>query len=228
MRRFLIWLACGWLALTVLPVILLRWAPVPTSSFMLQYRVAGWLAEPPRPAPDYRPVPATAISPWAALAVVAAEDQTFPTHHGFDLAAIERARSYNRQNRRTRGASTLSQQVAKNLFLWPSRSWLRKGAEVYFTLLIETFWPKHRILEVYLNIAEFGPGIYGVEAASQRYWGKPAGRLNADEAALLAAVLPSPRRLRADAPSDYLRSRARQIRVQMHQLGPAYLDALRP
>lgn len=225
MRRYLLWAPAGLLALSVLPVIVWRWAPVPGSSFMLQYQLQRWLGDSARPALDYRWVDHGAISPWARLAVVAAEDQTFPQHAGFDFAAIQRARSHNRQQRRTRGASTISQQLAKNLFLWPSRSWLRKGVEAYFTVLIETLWPKRRILEVYLNIAEFGPGIYGVEAASQRFWGKPAAHLTAAEAALLAAVLPAPRRLRAQAPSAYVHTRAQQIQAQMRQLGPGHLAA---
>jgi monofunctional biosynthetic peptidoglycan transglycosylase len=152
------------------------------------------------------------------VAVIAAEDQRFPSHRGFDFEAIDQALA-ERERGRIRGASTISQQVAKNLFLWPGRSWTRKGLEAYFTVLIETLWPKQRILEVYLNVAEFGRGIYGVGAASQTYFGKPAAQLTAEEAALLAAVLPSPKRFRVTAPSAYLRSRQHWILGQMHRLG---------
>jgi monofunctional biosynthetic peptidoglycan transglycosylase len=163
------------------------------------------------------------ISRFAALAVVAAEDQRFPLHHGFDFAEIGEALE-ERGNGRLRGASTISQQVAKNLFLWQGRSFVRKGLEAWLTLWIELLWPKRRILEVYLNLAELGPGVFGVEAASRRTFGKPAARLEAEEAALLAAVLPNPVRYRADAPSSYVRHRAARIRREMDRLGPAYLE----
>ena len=160
------------------------------------------------------------ISPWMGLAVIAAEDQKFPDHWGFDVPAIEKALAHNERNEnRIRGASTLSQQTAKNLFLWDGRSWLRKGLEVGLTVGIETVWSKKRILTVYLNIAEFGDGIFGVEAAAQRYFHKPASRLTPAEAALLAAVLPNPIRFRADAPSGYVHSRQAWILRQMRQLG---------
>ena len=160
------------------------------------------------------------ISPWMGLAVIAAEDQTFPDHWGFDVAAIEKALSHNERNEnRIRGASTLSQQTVKNLFLWDGRSWLRKGLEAGLTVGVETVWSKKRILTVYLNIAEFGDGVFGVEAAAQRYFGKPASRLTQSEAALLAAVLPNPLRFKAAAPSGYVRSRQAWILRQMRQLG---------
>jgi monofunctional biosynthetic peptidoglycan transglycosylase len=151
------------------------------------------------------------------LAVIAAEDQKFPQHWGFDVEAIESV--LDKQNGRMRGASTLSQQTAKNLFLWDGRSWLRKGLEAGLTLGLEGVWSKRRILTVYLNIAEFGDGIFGVEAAAQRYFHKPASRLTMTEAALLAAVLPNPLRFRADAPSGYVRQRQAWIMRQMRQLG---------
>jgi len=160
------------------------------------------------------------MTPWMGLAVIAAEDQKFPDHWGFDVSAIEKALAHNEQNEsRIRGASTLSQQTAKNLFLWDGRSWLRKGLEAGLTVGIETVWSKKRILTVYLNIAEFGDGIFGVEAAAQRYFHKPASKLTMSEAALLAAVLPNPIRFRADAPSGYVRSRQAWILRQMRQLG---------
>ncbi len=158
-----------------------------------------------------------AISPWIALAVIASEDQKFPEHWGFDVAAIESV--LDNSNEKMRGASTLSQQTAKNLFLWDGRNWVRKALEAGLTVGIETVWSKRRILTVYLNIAEFGAGTFGVEAASQRYFHKPASRLTMSEAALLAAVLPNPIRFRADAPSGYIRQRQQWIMRQMRQLG---------
>jgi monofunctional biosynthetic peptidoglycan transglycosylase len=167
------------------------------------------------------------ISPSIAIAAVAAEDQKFPTHAGFDLDSIKQAIEENRRRRSPRGASTISQQVAKNLYLWPGKSVLRKALEVYFTVLIEALWPKRRILEVYLNIAEFGPGIFGAEAASLAYFAKPAAEITAAEAALLAAVLPNPKQLRAGQPSEYVLGRARQIEEQMRLLGGSrYLASL--
>lgn len=157
------------------------------------------------------------ISPQLAIAVVAAEDQNFPHHSGFDFGSI-RAAVRERQRRR-RGASTISQQVAKNLFLWPGRSWVRKGLEACLTLYIEVLWPKRRILEVYLNIAELGPGIFGAEAAARSFFDRPASRLSARQAALLAAVLPSPRRMSATQPSAYVRRRVEWIERQVEQLG---------
>jgi monofunctional biosynthetic peptidoglycan transglycosylase len=166
------------------------------------------------------------ISPHMPLAAIAAEDQRFAEHDGFDFDAISKAVQHNRKSQRKRGASTISQQVAKNLFLWPERSWLRKGFEVYFTVAIETLWPKRRILEVYLNVAELGDGVYGVGAASRRFFGHDASRLSRREAALLAAVLPSPRKMRAHAPGPYTRERARWIEGQMAQLGAGVLSQL--
>ena len=154
------------------------------------------------------------ISPWMALAVIASEDQKFPEHWGFDVHAIQQVLD-NDGSERMRGASTLSQQTAKNLFLWDGRSWVRKGLEAGLTVGLETVWTKRRILTVYLNIAEFGN--VGVEEASQRYFHKPASRLSMAEAALLAAVLPNPIRFRADAPSGYIRQQ--WIMRQMRQLG---------
>jgi len=158
-----------------------------------------------------QPVRLADISPHLYRAVIASEDQAFCTHNGFDWAAIAKARDYNEQSSRTRGASTITMQTAKNAFLWPSRSWVRKGVEAYFTLLIEGFWPKQRILEVYLSVAEWGPGIFGAEAAARYHFGKPAALLTANEAALLAAALPSPLRSQPGRPSGYLEGRAREI-----------------
>ena len=197
---------------TVAIVLLLRWVPPPASAFMLQQRLSGIVV-------DYRWMPMDRISPQASLAVIASEDQKFFDHWGVDLEAIIDAIEDNRSRRRPRGASTISQQVVKNLFLWPGRSYLRKGIEVYFTLLMEVLWPKTRILEVYLNLAEMGKGVFGVEAAGHRFFHKPAARLNRREAATLAAVLPNPKRLSADRPSDYVIRRTWQIIEQMDALG---------
>ncbi len=154
------------------------------------------------------------------LAVMASEDQLFPDHNGFDWDAINKAMKYNEKhaNKKIRGASTLSQQVAKNVFLWNGRSWVRKGLEVYFTFLIEICWSKQRILEMYLNVAEMGPGIFGCEAAAQQYFGKPAKNLTRSEAALIAAVLPNPVRFKADAPSAFIKKRQSWIIRQMNNL----------
>jgi monofunctional biosynthetic peptidoglycan transglycosylase len=163
-------------------------------------------------------VPWSRISPHAAVAVIAAEDQKFLLHDGFDFEAIEKAVDDAGRGKRLRGASTISQQVAKNLFLWPGQSWVRKGLEAWFTVWIEFLWPKRRILEVYLNSAQFGRGIWGVQAASRQYFGKDAARLTQPEAALLAAVLPSPTRYRVVNPGPYVRQRQTWILGQMNRL----------
>ena len=199
-------------------VLLLRWLPVPYTAFMAQRQAEAWLSG-RRYSARHTWVPLDAIAPSMGVAVIAAEDQNFEEHFGFDWQAIEKAIAHNERSRKKRGASTVSQQTAKNLFLWESRSWVRKGFEVYFTLLLETEWSKRRILEVYLNIVEFGDGVYGVEAASRKFFGRPAAALNPGQAALLAAVLPNPHRYRADAPSPYLRGRQEWILQQMRQLG---------
>ena len=171
--------------------------PVPFSAVMLERQVSAWLSGDFHYLAHSDWVAMDKISPWMGLAVIAAEDQKFPEHWGFDVSAIEKALAHNeRHDTRIRGASTLSQQTAKNLFLWDGRSWLRKGLEAGLTVGIETVWSKKRILTVYLNIAEFGDGIFGVEAAAQRYFHKPASQLTPGEAALLAAVLPNPIRYR--------------------------------
>lgn len=218
--------ALVFLIVSLLLVLALRWIPPLTSSFMLQsgWR-ALWAAEDAAVRYDWTAM--ESIAPHAALAVIAAEDQRFPDHHGFDFAAIQEALDDQDEGKPLRGASTISQQVAKNLFLWPGRSLIRKGLEVWFTVLLELLWPKERILEVYLNIAEFGEYTFGVEAASRRFFNKPASRLTADEAARLAAALPNPLRYRVDKPSAYVLKRQRWIERQMRQLGGvSYLDKL--
>lgn len=213
----------GWalglfLVLNLLLVLVFRFAPVPVSGLMVQRRIESWGGSKPY-ASRHRWVPLEEIAPSLGVAVIAAEDQNFPDHFGFDWQAIEKAVQHNEHSRRKRGASTVSQQTAKNLFLWNSRSWTRKGLEAWFTLLIELGWSKRRILEVYLNIVEFGDGVYGAEAAARTFFGKPAKRLTPSESALLAAVLPNPRKFRAGAPSEYLRGRQSWILGQMRQLG---------
>ncbi len=160
------------------------------------------------------------ISPRLVQAAIAAEDMRFYEHNGFDWEAIEKARLHNSKGRKIRGASTISQQTAKNVFLWPARSWVRKGIEVWFTALIELFWPKRRIMEVYLNVVEFGDGVYGAEAAARKYFRKPASKLSASEAALMVAVLPNPNRLKIARPSSYVRFRQTLIQRRMWMAKP--------
>jgi len=207
-------------------VLVLRWLPLPGSSVIAHSWIkAAWRGE--RAAFRYDWTPYGDISPHVALAVIAGEDQRFPDHHGFDFVEIQDALEDREEGKPLRGASTLSQQVAKNLFLWSGRSLVRKGLEAWFTVLLELLWPKQRILEVYLNIAEFGDYTFGVEAASRQFFNKPAARLTAGEAARLAAVLPNPLRYRADRPSAYVLKRQRWIERQMEQLGgTAYLNRL--
>ena len=204
----------------------MRWWPPVTSAFMVEARLEQlgdsnfhlhhiW-------------VDRNSISAYAQLAVIASEDQKFPFHHGFDFGAIQDAVKEQETGVRSRGASTISQQTAKNLFLWGGRSYIRKGLEAWFTMLLELCWPKTRILEVYLNSAQFGPDVYGVEAAAQTYFHKHASALTRSEAAQLAAVLPNPVRLRADRPSAYVASRREWILGQMQDLGDtSYLRNLR-
>lgn len=208
----------------ILLILMLRFVPPPTSAFMLVRHVERLFDTPPGPAIMYAWTPMDAIPAHMALAVVAAEDQNFPLHFGFDLDAIARAMEHNEKRHTVRGASTISQQVAKNLFLWSGRSYMRKGLEAGVTVLIEALWSKKRILEVYLNIAEFGDGTYGVGAAARRFYGKTPDRLTRQEAALLASVLPSPRKLSAQNPSSYVRQRANWVQTQMRQLGTSYVD----
>jgi monofunctional biosynthetic peptidoglycan transglycosylase len=200
--------------LTIALVLPWRWFAPPTSAFMLRQRLLNDTAV------HYQWTPWERISPNLAIAVVAAEDQKFPFHHGFDFESIVQA--LEEEGGVRRGASTISQQVAKNLFLWPGRSYIRKGLEAYLTLLIEALWPKRRILEVYLNVAEFGPDTFGAGAAGRQFFAKPARGLSLWEASLLAAVLPNPKRMSAQRPSDYVRRRASEIRSWVRKLGGAH------
>jgi monofunctional biosynthetic peptidoglycan transglycosylase len=204
---------------SILVVLSLRWINPPFSAFMAESRIMAWIRHDSSYVSAHVWVDLNRISPNMALAVIASEDQKFPEHWGFDVAAIEKAYQLNQHSHKVRGASTISQQVAKNLFLWSGRSYFRKGLEAYFTLLIEACWPKRRILEVYLNIAEFGLGTYGAEAAARRFFHESAVRLTRSDAALLAAVLPNPEHYSALAPSAYVQRRREQILTQMQALG---------
>jgi monofunctional biosynthetic peptidoglycan transglycosylase len=223
----LVWTACfGLLLLSILLVLPLRWLAPPVSSFMLQWCLTAW-----RQGRGchirYQWVDWSKISPHMAIAVVAAEDQKFPYHLGFDFDALVEVWQEHQDGGRLRGASTISQQVAKNLYLWPGRSVVRKGLEAYFTVLIEVLWSKRRVLEAYLNVAEFGQGIFGVAAASDAFFGKLPAQLTAPEAALLAAVLPNPSQLHVERPSAYVLERRAWILRQMQQLGGLkYLQGL--
>ena len=226
---------------TLTQVLVLRVIDPPFSAFMVARQLDAVVARDwsYRTAYDWRDM--EAISPNLPLALVASEDQNFAHHHGFDFQAIEKAQAHNEKMiaraekrgtavKRLRGASTISQQTAKNVFLWqgsgPTR-WLRKGLEVWYTALIETFWPKRRILEVYANVAEFGDGIYGGQAAARSYFRKDAAKLSSAEAARLAAVLPSPKRYSASRPGPYVQRRTRQIERQMRAIGgTGYLRTL--
>lgn len=201
-------------------ILLFSFVPVPFSAVMAERQVSAWLSGDFSYVAHSRWVALDDIAPAVALAVIAAEDQKFPDHSGFDVVAIRAALAHNeRDGARVRGGSTLSQQMVKNLFLWDGRSWLRKGLEAGITVGVELVWTKRRILTVYLNIVEFGPGIFGVQAAAEHFFNKPASRLTASEAALLAAVLPNPIRFRVDAPSRYVRQRQQWILRQMSQIG---------
>jgi monofunctional glycosyltransferase len=225
--RLLVWLLLGCAAVSVGAVFLLRWINPVYSAFMAETRVAAWLDHDRTYVFRRTWVDLDRISPNLPLAVVASEDQKFPEHWGFDVEAIEKAYRMNQHSHRVRGASTISQQVAKNLYLWSGRSYFRKALEAYFTVLIEACWPKRRILEIYLNIAEFGYGTYGAEAAAQRYFHRPAARLSRSDAATLAAVLPSPQHYSAAAPSRYVLQRRDWILSQMQALGgPEMLEEI--
>jgi monofunctional glycosyltransferase len=222
------WVMCGvklaiaLLFLSIALVLPLRWIPPITTSFMVQsvfmngvqpysYRWRSW----------------EQIAPSLGVAAIAAEDQRFPDHHGFDLQEIQDAIEQRRAGEGVRGASTISQQVAKNLYLWSGQNFVRKGLEAWFTVLIELFWSKQRILEVYLNIAQFGTHVFGAEASSQRFFGISSSQLSAEECALLAAVLPGPEIYFVDRPSGTVLSRQSWILQQMYQLGGVeYLNRL--
>lgn len=212
--------------LSVALVLLFRFVPPPGSMVMVERKIQSWIhSEPIRLQREWRGWDSLSVN--AKLAVIAAEDQRFPHHGGFDLVELRRALQVSRDGGQLRGASTLSQQTAKNVFLWSGRSWVRKGLEVWFTLLIEALWSKQRILEVYLNVAEWDSGIFGLEAAAQHYFGASSSALTERQASLLAAILPSPRTRSAAQPSAQVEQRSQWIRQQMRNLGgAAYLQHL--
>jgi len=221
--RFLYKSMLWFFAISIGLVILYKWVPVPVTPLMVirtvQQTVNGddivWKH-------DWESI--DNISKNLQLAVICSEDQNFLNHSGFDIKAIEKAIEYNKKGKRTRGASTISQQTAKNVFLWPHRSWVRKGLEVYFTFLIELIWSKERIMEVYLNSVEMGKGVYGAEAAAQYWFKKPASKLRKQEAAAIAAVLPSPLRYRANPATNYIQGRKNWISRQINFFGPLNYD----
>ena len=206
--RTLLILLLTMLLLPVGGVLIHAVVPPPTTLLMVQQAVAGHGL-------DYRWRSLDDISPRLVEAVIASEDARFCSHDGFDFKAIEKAMDDNARGRKVRGGSTISQQTAKNVFRWPGRSWIRKGLEAGYTVLIETVWPKRRIMEVYLNVAEWAPGVYGAEAAARHWYGKGADQLTAREAARLAAILPSPRRYNAGKPGPYVRRRASRVQAAM-------------
>jgi len=212
-------LTVGLVGLSFLCVVFYRFVPVPFTPLML-IRGVEQLSAGKKPAWEHDWVSLESISDNLVLAVVCSEDQNFINHSGFDFKAIEKSfDAAQKGNRPLRGASTISQQTAKNVFLWPSRSWIRKGLEVYFTVLIETMWSKERILEVYLNSIEMGDGIYGAEAAARFYFKTSAKILSRTQAAAIAAVLPNPRKFRAHPPGPYVKGRIRWIVGQMNKMG---------
>src|SRR5690606_31442339 len=211
---FIIKLIVSLILLSVFVVIIYGWIPVPFTPLMAIRAI-----EFPEENIQHDWVSIDNISNNLKVAVIASEDQNFPTHNGFDVKAIEKALENNRLGKRVKGASSISQQTAKNVFLWPHRSWVRKGFEVYFTFLIETFWSKERILEVYLNSIEMGKGVYGAEAASKAWFNKPASALNPQEAAAIAAILPNPRQYKANPASNYIQGRKNWVVRQMRNMG---------
>jgi monofunctional biosynthetic peptidoglycan transglycosylase len=233
LRRFLrllwrlIWRgALGFVVLSVALVLLFRFVPPPGSMVMVERKVQSWInSEPVDIQRQWRSW--ENLSNNAKLAVIAAEDQRFPQHRGFDFVEMRRAWEASRDGERLRGASTLSQQTAKNVFLWSGRSWVRKGLEAWFTLLIETLWGKQRILEVYLNVAEWDTGVFGLEAAANHYFGASGSALTERQASLLAAILPNPRNRSASRPDAQVERRSQWIRQQMRNLGgTSYLERL--
>ena len=212
--RCLLWLAAGLFALSLVMVLLYRIVPVPVTPLMI-IRYAEQKKKDEKAALHHYWVPLKHISDNLRKAVIASEDQRFFEHGGFDLEQIRKARQENKIRRRPRGASTISQQTAKNVFLWPRSSWFRKGLEVYFTFLIEFFWSKDRILEVYLNSIEMGKGIYGAEAVARRHFNTSASDLTRSQAALIAATLPNPLRFSSRDPSPYILRRRQEILRQM-------------
>ncbi|MGN1375643.1 MAG: monofunctional biosynthetic peptidoglycan transglycosylase [Prevotella sp.] len=214
------WMVVAFFGSTILAVVALRFVPVYFTPLMF-IRCAQQISKGEEVRLKHHWVPLGDISRHLPVAVMASEDQRFLLHHGFDYNAIEQAAMSNLKGGRKRGGSTISQQTAKNVFLWPGRSWVRKGLEAYFTVLIEMTWSKQRIMEVYLNSIEMGPGIYGADAVAQQHFDKPAADLFRSECALIAATLPNPIRFSSKSPSPYMQKRKRQIEQQMRFM-PAF------
>ena len=219
LKKILKWIVVAFFASTILSVVAFRFIPVFVSPLML-LRCAEQVKNGEQLKLSHHWVPIDRMSPSMPLAVMSSEDANFMDHHGFDFKAIQEATEHNKKHpkRRKRGASTISQQTAKNVFLWPDRTWVRKGLEVYFTALIELFWSKERILEVYLNTIEMGDGIYGVEAVAREHFGTSAEKLTRADCALIAATLPNPRRFSSKHPSAYMLKRQKQIMRNMNYL----------
>ena len=217
----LLWKTAIWfLGLSIGLVIIYRFVPVPITPLMV-IRLFEQTFDPKKDVRLYKDwEPMSNISKNAPQAVVGAEDQKFLEHKGFDFEAMEKAWENNKKGKRIKGASTITQQTVKNVFLWPSRSYVRKGLEAYFTVLVELLWSKERILEVYLNVIEMGDGVYGIEAAAQTYYKKPAAKLSRSQAAMIAAVLPNPRRWSPARPTAYIKGRQSWIMRQMNNLEP--------
>lgn len=217
--RFIFKILLGLFLFSIFIVVVYKWVPVPYTPLMaIRY------FENPEEKIEHDWVPIEDISRHLQLAVITSEDQNFVKHKGFDFEAIKKAMEDNRSGRRIRGASTISQQTAKNVFLWPGRTWFRKGMEAYFTFLIEMLWSKERILEVYLNSIEMGKGVYGAQAAAKHWFGKEASLLSAYESAAIAAVLPNPREYRASPASNFIQRRKNWIVNQMHNYGKFSLE----
>ena len=214
LQKILQWAVILFFATSILSVVAFRWLPVPLTPLMV-IRCAQQVGHGDPIRLRHHWVPLESMSPHLPTAVIASEDQLFMSHHGFDFHAIGQALDERKQGRRQRGASTISQQTAKNVFLWPSASWVRKGLEVYFTSLIELCWSKRRIMEVYLNSIEMGDGIYGAEAVAQLHFGRPASELTRANCALIAATLPNPLRFSSKDPSAYMLKRQTWILRQM-------------
>ena len=227
MRWLLVWLGrlvAGFVLASLAAVLLFRFVDPPLTPLML-WRVGEAMVDRRPVRVERRWVDLEAVDPTLVRAVLAAEDARFLTHHGVDLDAMRRAWEYNRRwnGRRVRGAGTITMQAARNVFLWQGRSYVRKALEVYFATLIDVLWGKRRVLEVYLNVAEWGDGVYGVEAAARRYFGTSASRLSPGQSGLLAAALPAPRRSNPAAPSSYLTNRARVITARASRISLARL-----
>jgi len=215
-----------WLVITIVPVFLMRWVDPPTSAFMIQRRLEASSKNEKGFQLRQQWVPRSRVSVHLVKALVAAEDHNFNLHHGFDWDSLRSAAEDRLEGKSKRGGSTITQQVAKNLFLWPARSLFRKALEAYFTVLLETLWSKQRILEMHLNLAEYGNGVYGVEMASRQFFGKSAAAVTPEEAALMVVVLPAPKLRKVNAPSPKARAHARWVVEQMDKLREEQMEGL--